>query len=352
MSTSFNTITEQVAQALRDGLRQGRWQGTIPGRNRLATELGVNHKTVKAALAILENEGQLESRGPGRERRITDKASFAPSALRVMMLPYEKNDLKTPLFMEIIHRLGSAGHLADFATKTLHDLGMDPKRVARFVGKTEADAWLVVAGTGDVLDWFATQPNPTFSLFGRSAGTPMASATPRKAEAMLELTDRLVEFGHRRIVMLAREERRKPTPGVLERLFLEHLESHGIETGPYNLPDWSDDADGLRMKLDALFRHTPPTALIIDDEIIFLSVVQQLARMGIVAPRDVSLACSDASPAFEWCRPKVTHIAWNHAAVINRVVNWTNRLARGKHDRRTSVTRAKLMLGGTIGPVP
>ena len=50
------------AGALREGLREGRWQGSMPGRNRLAVELGVNHKTVKAALVILEREGLLEAR--------------------------------------------------------------------------------------------------------------------------------------------------------------------------------------------------------------------------------------------------------------------------------------------------
>lgn len=75
MINGFNTVTAQVAQALRDGLRQGRWQGSMPGRNRLAAELGVNHKTVKSALGILEREGLLEAHGPGRKRSILKNAN-------------------------------------------------------------------------------------------------------------------------------------------------------------------------------------------------------------------------------------------------------------------------------------
>ncbi len=41
----FSSVAEQVAQVLRDGLRQGRRGGGVPGRIRLAAELGVNHKT-------------------------------------------------------------------------------------------------------------------------------------------------------------------------------------------------------------------------------------------------------------------------------------------------------------------
>lgn len=57
----FSSVTEQVAQVLRDGLLQGLWRRSMPGRIRLAAELGVNHKTVKAALLILEEEGILPS---------------------------------------------------------------------------------------------------------------------------------------------------------------------------------------------------------------------------------------------------------------------------------------------------
>lgn len=73
----FNTVTEQVAQALRDGIREGRWQGTMPGRNRLAAELGVKHKTVKAALETLGREGLLEA--PGRDANARSGKTRPPS---------------------------------------------------------------------------------------------------------------------------------------------------------------------------------------------------------------------------------------------------------------------------------
>ena len=351
LNKRFSSVTEQVAQVLRDGLQQGRWRATMPGRIQLAAELGVNHKTVKLALATLEREGLLEARGPGRKRSILRDAPALPAARRVMVLVYEKSDLHEYL-AKIIQRLQAAGHWAGFATKTLSDLGMDVNRVARFVVKTEVDAWVVVAGHRDILEWFASQPLPAFALFGRASRISIASAAPEKTNALLELVDRLVGLGHSRIVMLAREDRRKPTPGTVELKYLARLEAHGIPTGPYNLPDWGNDPDALGQSLDSLFRHTPPSALIVDDTAIFPALVQQLARLGISAPQDVSLACTDSSAAFEWYRPAVTHIAWNHDAVINRVVGWANQMSRGKIDRRHTQIRAMLVAGGTIGPVP
>lgn len=324
----------------------------MPGRNRLAVELGVNHKTVKAALAILELEGLLEARGPGRKRSILGDAPALPVARRIMLLVYEKSDLHADYLLAIIHRLHAAGHWAGFAPKTLGELGMDVTRVARFVAKTEADAWVVVSGSKDIIEWFSSQPLPAFALFGRASKISIASAAPEKTNALLDLVDRLVGLGHRRIVMLAREDRRKPTPGAIELKYLARLEAHGIRTGPYNLPDWGNDPDALVQSLDLMFRHTPPTALIVDDLLIFPALVQHLARLGISAPQSVSLACMDSSETFEWYRPSVTHIAWNHSAVINRVVGWANQMSRGKADRRLTHIRATLFPGGTIGPAP
>lgn len=352
MSKNFNTVTEQVAQVLRDGLRDGRWQGTMPGRNHLAAELGVNHKTAQAALAMLEKEGLLKAHGPGRKRSILQNNPIVPVARRIMILAYEKSDFHADYLMEIIHRLEAAGHWAGFATKTLIELGMDVKKVARFVAQTEADAWVVQAGRRDILEWFAAQQFPAFALFGRASKISIASVAPEKTKALLELLDRLIELGHRRIVMIGREDRRKPTLGAFEQVYLNQLEAHGIKTSTYNLPDWGNDPDALVRSLNALFRHTPPTALIVDDTHIFPAIVQQLARLGLSSPEHVSLACTDSSPAFDWYSPAVTHIVWKHSAVVNRVVGWANQMSRGKNERRLTTIKAKLILGGTIGAAP
>lgn len=324
----------------------------MPGRVALARELGVNHKTVETAMKTLERAGWLEPQGSGKGRRIMLRETPAPSALRIVILCYEKNDVSRQDLLSLLHRLLEAGHLASFAETSLRQLDMALGRIARFVEKTEADAWIVVAGPREVLEWFAARPTPAFALYGRYTQVRMASAGPNKSVALHELVARLIGHGHRLISMLVREERRKPGPGRAERLYLEQLAANGIQTSVYNLPDWGDTPEELHRILDSLFRHTPPTALIIDDTALFLATVQHLAQIGIVAPEQVSLACTDSDPSFEWCRPTITHIAWDARAVISHIVNWANNISRGKDDRRRITSRAKLVVGGTTGPVP
>lgn len=301
----------------------------------------------------LTKEGLLVSQGAGRRRRIRlSEGRSRARTLRVLVLLYEDSDKKRDYLVELIHRLHDVGHAATFATKTMRDLGMDLNRIVRYVSAEDADAWIVEAGPRDVLEWFSRHAIPAFALFGRSRELPLASIAPKKAEVYAEVVDRLIGMGHRRIVSLVREDRRKPIPAFVDRIFLEQLSNHGIQTGAYNLPDWEDSPEGLRSLLDSLFRHSPPTAMLLDEPALFFAARDHLARKGIFAPEHVSMVCCDYDPIFEWCRPTIAHIAWDPQPMIRRVVKWSENISRGKDDRRKSASKAWLVKGGTIGPVP
>jgi len=331
----------------------GRWRDTLPGRDRLAEELGCSNSTVEEAMQRLSREGLLVSQGAGKRRRIVlPEGVKSNRAMRVSLLLYEQSDRKTYYLLAMISRLRDAGHDANFADKTMHDLGMNAKRIARYVEASDSDAWVVVGGSRDVLEWFAERPTPAFALFGRLTDVPLASTSPRKAGAVQELVDRLAGMGHRRIVMLAREERRKPSPGYLEQLYLKRLGENHIKTSAYNLPEWGDGPEELGRVLDSLFLHTPPTAIILGQPSLYFSAANHLARLGITAPEKVSLACTDDNPLFDWCRPAITHISWDSPPLIKRVVKWVENISRGKDDRRKTANEARLIIGGTIGPAP
>lgn len=346
------TPPEQVAAYLRAELLRGSWRGEMPGAPTLAAGLEVDHRMIIAAYGLLEQEGLLAPQGAGRRRKIVLPDNYSPPALRVQILLYEPSGRRIFYVVDLLHRLMEMGHVAGLATKTLQELGMDLPRVARFVEKTEADAWVVFAGSRQVLEWMAKQPKPAFAIAGRRRGIPIAGIGPEKMPAQRVAVRRLVELGHRRIAMLVREERRKPSPGFLERAFIEELESQGIQTGPYNLPDWNDNMHDFHRCLDSLFRHTPPTALLIDEMALFIATQQHLGQLGILSPRDVSLVCMDPDPAFDWCQPSVAHIHWDSGPLVRRITRWADNVARGKDDRRQSFTKAEFIEGGTIGPAP
>ena len=347
----FLSKIEQVATHLRAELDGGRWEGAMPGRLELSAELGVNAKTVEEGLRLLEKEGVLVGQGAGRRRLIATVKEPVRTALKIRILLYERIDQGLPYHIDLLHRLREEGHAPTFAEKSLQELGMSVKRVAAFVKNHEADAWVVDGGSREILEWFADRRTPTFAEFGRWAGLPLAALSVRKIPAMTAALRRLHGLGHQRIVMLAREERRKPYPGRFEQAFLDELKELGVATGPYNLPDWGDDIPGFHRCLDSLFLHTPPTAMILSEAHLFIAAQQHLARRGIVAPRDVSLICDDPDVAFSWCQPTVSHFRWDSRPIVSRVVRWVGNVVRGKEDRKQIFILAEFVEGGTIGPV-
>jgi DNA-binding LacI/PurR family transcriptional regulator len=326
----------------------------MPGVIGLARELGAARNTVEAALELLEKEGLLVPQGAGRRRQIAVPESGTPGGpavrrLRIAILTHDPLALTEGYIIELQHLLQEAGFTAFFAAKCLMDLQMDVKRVARLTKQTDADAWVVVAGSRGVLEWFSEQGIPMFALFGRRRGLPVAGAGPDKVRAIGNLVRRLVELGHQRIVLLALAARRLPEPGLPERTFLEELKSHGIRTGPYNLPDWDDSPEGLGRLLDSLLRVTPPTAFLVDEAYLFHAVKHHLSERGIRSPEHVSLICTDPDRTFVWCRPSIAHIRWESGPMLRRIIRWAENVARGKQDLRQTLTHAEFVEGGTIG---
>lgn len=342
---------DQFTAHLRAELLSGKWVGAMPGVHRLAAECGLNPKTVEAALKLLEQEGLLEGQGPGRKRKIMLAAGRKTLAsLRIAILPYNIHTRQLDYMIKLKHKLTKEGHEVFFSAKSLIELGMDVPRIRRMVKAVEVDAWVVGAASHQVLEWFSKQSAPVFALFGRLDGLPIAGTKPDKAVPLADATRQLIGLGHRRISMLTQSARRLPEPGRLESLFLEELESHGIPTSSYNLPDWDDTTEGFHQALDALFATTPPTALILAEPQLLFAAQQFLQGRQLRVPEDVSLICTDDSPYFSLSKPSIAHINWDSRPVVSRVVNWTSNISRGKKDIRQKLTPAELVEGGTIGP--
>ncbi len=182
-------------------------------------------------------------------------------------------------------------------------------------------------------------------MFGTMQDLPIAGTGPDMLVALRQAIQSLTDKGHRSIVLLTREERRKPNLGKFEQVFLEELENRGISTGAYNLPDWAETDMGLRDCLESLFRITPPSAILIGDWILFLAVQNFIARKKNPSIKEVALICTEFHPSFKWCAPSIAHIYWDHTPMVRRIVKWINNIARCKDDRRQGLTVAKFIDG-------
>ncbi|MFT6864273.1 MAG: hypothetical protein ACJAVK_002838 [Akkermansiaceae bacterium] len=344
--------SQQLAAYLRTELIGGRWSGTMPGSPTLAKELGVNSKTIWAALGILEEEGILKGQGPGRPRKILPHPQAVnEDSLRIAIFEYDVASLNFGYIVDLRHKLIQMGHTVGNTRKTLTELGMNLSVIRDLVEETAADAWIVCSASREVLEWFSQQDMPGFAMFGRRRRLPIAGVGPNHEAVGRVVARRLIELGHQRIVILVSKSQRAGGPSSPEQAIFEEMASHGIPHSRYNLPDWKDSAEGLHDVLDGLYQVTPPTAFIIDEPFVFHAVKDHLARKGIIAPQHVSLICRDPDPTFSWLQPSVAHTRWDERLIVQRITDWATNISQGKSDIRQTLTKAEFIEGGTIGPV-
>jgi DNA-binding LacI/PurR family transcriptional regulator len=309
------------------------------------------------ALRRLEKEGILTDRGLGRSRGITAAGVNITSQcpLRVAILRHEArlsdNTQTNAVLSEIVHSLESAGHNAFFFPKSQSEHGHEVQRIAIEMAKTPADAWIVEAGGRLLLEWCAGQPTPCLALYGRTGGLQMARTGPDKVQAYRTATRLLLAHGHHRIVNITRAARRSRVPAAPDRAFIEEMEAHGVVTGAYNLPEWTETPEGFSQLLERLFLHSPPTALIIDEARLYIAAAEFLARRGIKVPERVSLVSTDDDPSLAWCYPAIARMRWDSTPVIRRVIRWVDAVRKGNADRKIINFPAEFIPGGSIGAV-
>ena len=350
-SLTVLSAAEQVAEHLRNELLRGGLSGSMPGAHPLAEELGVNHKTVKAALQLLEKEGLLVGQGAGLRRKIVLPEGHAPPALRVAVLSYEKGDEAHDLFIRFQNKLVAAGHTVVHAPKNLTDLGENMRRLARMVKGTGADAWVVIAGSKEVLQYFERRQIPVFALYGFQSRLRIAGIALNQVPAVVAATRRLIALGHRRIVMLE-SLLTLSDPGLPGAAFLNELAALGINAGDYNMPGYERGFDGFYKRLESLFAHTPPTAIFIYSVVEYFATTQFLLDRGLRVPGNVSLVCIDMAPYFHRYQPTISHVRWNDGLMVNRIARWANNISHGKEDTRQTSIDAEFVEGGTVGAAP
>jgi DNA-binding LacI/PurR family transcriptional regulator len=348
----IRSSSAQLAEYLQEQIRDRIWTTTLPGESWLMAHLQVGRGTVRAAMAQLEAEGILAPCGQGKRRQIVlNRDAFTTRKIRVRIFLYEIQDRSCIDISSLLAELLAEGMDADFTRKSFKDLNMQVAKVEQYVSQNPADAWILISASQEVIEWFSQQEVPSHAMYGRHEGLPIAAAFPIIIPGQTAAVQRLIELGHKRIVMLARAERRKPKLLRSEQVFIEQLEAAGIKTSDYNLPDWEESREGLRRLVDELLRFSPPTAMLFQEAQLYIAVKSHLADRGVICPRHISLVVADEDPCFGWCHPIPSQIQWDYRKVVRSIVRWAKNVADGKEDRRKIGTEAEFVEGGSIGPV-
>lgn len=342
-------ILTQTVNSLREGIRLGRWAGTLPGVRPLARELAVSPSTIQAALKRLRIEGLVDAAEPGVRRRIPvnpKNAKRRERALRVGLLPFDLHvgrvTTAPSLLYDLSHELEAAGHRPFMARKSLQGMRHNSTAIREMMTDSEADAWIIETPQRDLLESLESGfPIPFLSIGGRVSGLKIASVGVHSIPSLREAVRRLAALGHRRIVAVLPARYHRPTAGPTVRAVTEELAAAGIRPGPYNTPEWDGTPEDFYRLMDTLFRLTPPTALLLDDPRCAVTTQSYLAQRQI-APQEISLVVVGRDPLLGWFRPVPAVIDYQPQALIDRITSWVDACAEGRSDRMGVLIESRL----------
>ena len=349
-------LAVRVADVLMDGLRAGKWPDGLPGYRVIAEHFDVGWRTSRAALALLEQRGILDTprRGAARCVRSEELADNPPSTHLLVIssstMPADADE------QELLDGMSSDWTRSRGAFRTTR---VDYRRFQRpdtvlkgLVRRHAAGALLMREPSREWVNSAMKLDLPVFFMGGAvptERFTEVSGFAFSLREMVTRVAGRLRKLGHDRILM--------PDEGRGE----VHREAilSGLLAGTGKLPPDDDAAERRCPRFSQVspatwqrywaesFRRYRPTAVIVEKEFSYLSLQGYCFRKGIRIPEDLSVVCLSSSKQLEWCEPAPDRIAFPNQKGRNHFRRW---MKRGMSPVGMRILEADYVSAGTVLP--
>ncbi len=190
--------------------------------------------------------------------------------------------------------------------------------------------------------------------FGRTAeGPPSDSVTIDNASAARQVTDYLLDLGHRFIATITGPAHLSTARGRLDGL-LGAMAARGLEPRPEHVRS-GEFRENVAYSVAREIVDGPrrPTAIYAASGVMALGTMRALADLGLRCPRDISIASTDTIPGIGALRPRLTRTEHPLVEMADEAMRLlVDRITRGGvAEPRHVVFRPSLILGDSCGPV-
>ncbi len=327
------SVIDQAAQVLREGVDRGDWQDWLPGERRLSDELQVGRNTVRAALQRLAREGCVRI-VPGQGSRVARSTPARGSRVQsvVGLLAPEPLDRLRPrqaLWIDALRAsLAEAGCLLKLFDGPQYFRANPEAALARLVEQEKCGCWVLVRSNRGCQRWFEQHRVPCVIAGSCHEGLRLPFVDLDHRALCRHAANTLLRLGHRRIAFLtqvpAAAGDMMSESGFLEgaKLFPAPAEAvivhHG--TGKQAI------VHGVRRLMQ---RAHPPTALLVNNSYLYLTVFSILAQSGRRIPQDVSLISRDADTFLSHLDPEPACYVEDPHQFARKLARITTRLLQG-----------------------
>lgn len=313
MPSSFQSISAQVADTLRQELQSGTWTNQLPGERRLSERLGVSRKTLRKALAMLRAEGMLQTRGNRTSPLVQVKgAATGRQVKRVALLIPEPMEQARPFTVLWVNHLMGLLHNADmsleivagwkyFGSRATHSL-------QKLLSQHPARCWLLARSHRPMQQWFAGCGARALVAGSTHEGVDLPSVDIDHHALCRHAALTFIRQGHRKLALFL-EKAGHGGDIDSERGFIDGVRQQEDAAPPLICRPGKGTAAIIRELKRVQTMHSPPTGYLLSNSLSYLTVQSYLASQGLRVPQDVSLISRDEEPFLTYLHPEPTRYA-------------------------------------------
>jgi DNA-binding LacI/PurR family transcriptional regulator len=355
MPPTYQSISAQVANIIRDELNAGTWKAALPGERQLSERLGVSRKTIRKALAMLRAEGVIRterSRASSPVQRAGQTRRKSGPVTRAALLLPEPIEGARPFTVLWVNHLMTLLHHAGMELEVMAGWKYFGQNAAQSLQKLVAThpgrCWLLARSHRPLQEWFAASGAPALVAGSTHEGVELPCVDIDHHALCRHAALAFIREGHQRLALFL-EKAGHGGDLASERGFRDGMAEFKNTGAPLICRPAKGAASIVRELRRVLAMQPAPTGFLLSNSFSYLTVLSYLASQGLRVPRDVSLISRDEEPFLPYLHPAPTRYAAPPAKFATALYQAIKRVIEQGAPRRFDVRiMPDFIKGGTV----
>jgi len=351
------SLSSQIAAAIRKGIEDGVWDGSLPGERRLCELFQASRPTIHSALRALAKDGWFEIR-PGSRNRLLPRGSRRarkPPGRSVGIIVHEPfshlGSILAQGLNEMRVHLAEQGFTTEVYVSPVHTPRAQTRGLESFLRQSRVSCCVLVSTSRAVQRWFSEHSLPALVLGSCHPSVRLPSLDVDYRAVCRHAAGLFLHKGHRHLALVVPDF---GTAGDLasEQSFKQAIEEHS-DGARASIVRHTGTARSIGTKLDALFKSDqPPTALLVARTPYVFTVIMYLLERGLGVPDPVSLIARDSELMFDQVEPSLARYAFKSDAYVRRLCRLMLQMLNERLSPKPILIVPKFIAGRTVQTVP
>lgn len=323
------SLPEQVSSALLKGIQEGRWPLRLPSYPILEKMMGVSRGTLRAALEILENRGEVFFSG-GWRIRMPAALEGEPANREFLLLGEDSLEKLHPLSRAITERLFRLLRARKFQVTYVPCPVLvhrrPEQRLNRLLESHPHSRWILFKPLFPAIQWAASKRLNAFLVGGEVRGSgPFPSVGHVISKTLADLVRHMLRLGHRDVVVFRDylgENGRTLALKELRQVFQDFRVPFDLER--VLAPDgWSGPGEFMQV-LESTFRKRIPTGIVLPAMGPATATLGLCRDLGLRVPEDISIAVTQLDSSASWHVPALCGCQLSDDPYVDAILKWVD----------------------------